>query len=166
MISSVETVLKSAAYIRASAGGVIRACDILRASLPTNLPWIRNVLLVGGDGRVQCSTNNTFVGVDLSERAYIKKARATGEIVFSDFTFVEAIKTAVMLAGYPVSAINRGLGCGRRRQHQPRLDVEADGQSRRQARHFRRAGRQQRHRAGGAAGPAPASSENRSTACP
>ena len=107
VISSVETVLKSAAYIRASAGGVIRACDILRASLPNNLPWIRNVLLVGGDGRVQCSTNNTFVGIDLSDRAYIKKARATGEMVFSDFTFVEAIKTAVMLAGYPVSAINR-----------------------------------------------------------
>src|ERR1700751_4675905 len=47
VISSVETMLKSAAYIRASAGGVGRACDILRASLPTNLPWIRNVLLAG-----------------------------------------------------------------------------------------------------------------------
>src|SRR5690242_9798110 len=106
VISSVETVLKSAAFIRASAGGVVRACDILRASLPTNLPWIRNVLLVGGDGRVQCSTNNTFVGIDLSQRPYIKKARETGALQFSDFTFVEAIRTAVMLAGYPVSAIN------------------------------------------------------------
>src|SRR5215813_672014 len=43
VISSVETVLKSAAYIRASAGGVSKSCDILRASLPTNLPWIRNL---------------------------------------------------------------------------------------------------------------------------
>ena len=107
VISSVETVLKSAAYIRASAGGVTRACDILRASLPNNLPWIRNVLLVGGDGRVQCSTNNTFVGLDVSDRAYIKKARATDDMVFSDFTFIEAIKTAVILAAYPVTAINR-----------------------------------------------------------
>src|SRR6202048_5462264 len=32
VISSVETVLKSAAYLRASAGGVGRSCDILRAS--------------------------------------------------------------------------------------------------------------------------------------
>jgi diguanylate cyclase (GGDEF)-like protein len=107
VISSVETVLKSAAYIRASSGGVVRACDILRASLPNNLPWIRNVLLVGGDGRVQCSTNNTFVGIDLGDRAYIRKARATGAMAFSDFTFVETIRTAVMLAGFPVSAINR-----------------------------------------------------------
>ncbi|MBV8927006.1 MAG: GGDEF domain-containing protein, partial [Bradyrhizobium sp.] len=68
VISSVETVLKSAAYIRASAGGVGRSCDILRASLPTNLPWIRNILLASGDGRVQCSTSNTFVGVDLGDR--------------------------------------------------------------------------------------------------
>ncbi|HLZ03529.1 MAG TPA: diguanylate cyclase [Bradyrhizobium sp.] len=106
VISSVETVLKSAAYIRASAGGVSQACDMLRASLPGNLPWIRNVLLVGGDGHVQCSTNNTFIGVDLSGRRYMKKARATGALVFSDFTYVEAIKTAVILAAYPVALIN------------------------------------------------------------
>src|SRR6185437_14728015 len=107
VISSVETMLKSAAFIRASAGGVSKSCDILRASLPTNLPWIRNVLLVGGEGRVQCSTNNTFVGVDLSDRPYLKKARATGEIVFSDFIFVQAINTAVILAAFPVAAINK-----------------------------------------------------------
>jgi diguanylate cyclase (GGDEF)-like protein len=107
VISSVETMLKSAAYIRASTGGVGRSCDILRASLPTNLPWIRNVLLVGGDGRVQCSTNNTFVGVDLSERLYIKKARATNEIVFSDFIFVKAVNLPVILAAFPVAAINK-----------------------------------------------------------
>jgi diguanylate cyclase (GGDEF)-like protein len=107
VISSVETLLKSAAYIRASAGGISRSCDILRASLPDNLPWIRNVLMVGGDGRVQCSTSNTFVGADLSERPYIKKARKSDEIVFSDFTFVPAISKAVMLAAYPVAAINK-----------------------------------------------------------
>src|ERR1700756_2980065 len=106
VISSVETMLKSAAYIRASAGGVGKACDILRASLPTNLPWIRNVLLAGGDSRVQCSTNNTFVGVDLGDRPYLKKARATNEIVFSDFIFVDAIDMPVILAAFPVAAIN------------------------------------------------------------
>ena len=69
VISSVETVLKSAAYIRASAGGISKGCDILRASLPGNLPWIRNILIAGGDGRIQCSTNDMFVGLDLSDRA-------------------------------------------------------------------------------------------------
>ena len=85
VISSVETVLKSAAYIRASAGGISKGCDILRASLPGNLPWIRNILIAGGDGRIQCSTNDMFVGLDLSDRAYYQKAQSTHEFVFSDF---------------------------------------------------------------------------------
>src|SRR6266481_5957659 len=49
VISSVETVLKSAAFIRASAGGVGRSCDILRASLPAHLPWISSLMIVGHD---------------------------------------------------------------------------------------------------------------------
>ena len=106
VISSVETVLKSAAYIRASAGGVGRSCDILRASLPVNLPWIRALLIVGGDGRVQCSTNNIFVGVDLSDRAYLKKARESRDIVFSDFLFARLTEQPVVIAAYPVSAIS------------------------------------------------------------
>jgi diguanylate cyclase (GGDEF)-like protein len=106
VISSVETLLKSAAYIRASAAGVGRSCDLLRASLPANLPWIRSLLMVGKDGRVQCSTNNIYVGVDLSDRDYLKKARETRELVFSDFLFAKLTNRPVMMAAYPVSALN------------------------------------------------------------
>src|ERR1700704_2600553 len=62
VISSVETIVKSTAYIRAYAGGG-GSCDILRASLPVNLPWIRSLMIVGKDGRVQCSTRDSLVGV-------------------------------------------------------------------------------------------------------
>lgn len=106
VISSVETVLKSAAYIRGSAGGISRSCDILRASLPANLPWIRTLLIVGKDGRVQCSTNNIFVGVDLGDRDYLTKARASRQLVFSDFLFAKLTNNPVMMAAYPVSALN------------------------------------------------------------
>jgi len=107
VISSVETVLKSTAYIGASAGGIGRSCEILRASLPSNLPWIRTLLIVGGDGRVQCSTNEIFVGVDLSDRAYLKKARESRDIVFSDYLFAKLTSNPVVMAAYPLSAINR-----------------------------------------------------------
>jgi diguanylate cyclase (GGDEF)-like protein len=106
VISSIETVLKSAAYIRAAAGGMGRSCDLLRASLPAHLPWIRSLLIAGRDGRVQCSTNNIFVGLDLSERDYLKKARESRQIVFSDFLSAKIVHTPVMMAAYPVSAIN------------------------------------------------------------
>jgi diguanylate cyclase (GGDEF)-like protein len=91
VISSVETVLKSAAYIRASAGGVGRSCDILRASLPAHLPWISSLMIVGQDGRIQCSTTNSFVGVDFSDRPFL---------------FARPSNTPVVMAAYPVSAIN------------------------------------------------------------
>jgi len=106
IISSVETILKSAAYIRASAGGVSRSCDMLRASLPANLPWIRTLLIVGKDDHVQCSTNNQYVGLDLSGRAYLKKARETRDFVFSDFLFAKPTHHPIAMAAYPASAIN------------------------------------------------------------
>jgi len=106
VISSVETMLKSAAYIRAS-GGVGRSCEILRASLPLNLPWIRSIMIVSKNGLVQCSTLNNLVGLDLSDREYLKQARETGGFVFSDFLFAKSNHRPIMMAAYPVSAINR-----------------------------------------------------------
>jgi diguanylate cyclase (GGDEF)-like protein len=106
VISSVETVLKSAAYIRAAAGGIGKSCDILRASLPGNLPWIRNIMITGGDGRIQCSTNDLYIGLDLSDRPYFKKAQEDREFVFSDFLLAKPTNKPMAMAAYPVSAIN------------------------------------------------------------
>jgi diguanylate cyclase (GGDEF)-like protein len=108
VISSVETMLKSAAYIRASAGGIGRSCDIMRASVPVNLPWIRSLAVVGKDGRVQCSTLNILVGLDFSDRAYFKNAQETRDFVFSDFLFAKSNNEPIVVAAYPVSAIDSG----------------------------------------------------------
>jgi len=105
VISSVETLLKSAAYIRASAGGIGRSCDMLRASLPLNLPWIHNMMIAGRDGRIQCSTNNLYVGLDLSDRPYFRQAQARRDFVFSDF-LPGPNNNPIVMAAYPVSAIS------------------------------------------------------------
>jgi diguanylate cyclase (GGDEF)-like protein len=109
VISSVETVLRSAAYIRASVGSIGRSCDILRASLPADLPWVRRLMIVGADGRVQCSTIPALVGLDLSNRAYLKKARETRDLVFSDFLLANTDSKPIMMAAYPVSAIDSDI---------------------------------------------------------
>jgi diguanylate cyclase (GGDEF)-like protein len=106
VISSVETVLKSTAYIRASVGGISRSCDILRASLPVNLPWIRSLMIVGKDGRVQCSTRNAMVGVDLSDRPALQKARETRDLVFSGFLLAKSNNQPIIIGAYPVSAVS------------------------------------------------------------
>ena len=106
VISSVETILKSEAFIRASAGGIGRSCDVLRASLPTSLPWIRTLLIAGKDGRIQCSTNNMYVGLDLSDRPYFQQAQETGRFVLSDFLLAHPGQTPTVMAVYPVSALS------------------------------------------------------------
>jgi diguanylate cyclase (GGDEF)-like protein len=106
VISSVETILKSTAYIRSTTGGISRSCELLRASLPANLPWIRSLSIVGGDGRVQCSSLGGLVGLDLSDRAYIKNARSTRDFVLSDYIFSRATSMSTIIAAYPVSALN------------------------------------------------------------
>jgi diguanylate cyclase (GGDEF)-like protein len=105
IISSVETMLKSAAYIRTS-GGIGRSCEILRASLPSNLPWIRSIMIVGKDGLVQCSTLNALVGLNLGDRDYFRKAQETRGFVFSDYLFAKSNNLPIMMAAYPVAAIN------------------------------------------------------------
>ena len=106
VISSVETMLKSAAYVRASTGGAGRSCDILRASLPVDLPWIRSLMIVGEDSRVQCATRNTLVGLDLGDRGFFKKVRQTRDFVFSDFLITKHDHAPIMMAAFPVSAID------------------------------------------------------------
>ena len=105
VISSVETMLKSAAYIRASSG-IGRSCEILRASLPANLPWIRSIMLVSKEGVVQCSTLNTQVGLNIGDRDYFRKAQEARDFVFSDYLFGNTNNRPIMMAAYPVSAIN------------------------------------------------------------
>ncbi len=106
VISSVEAVLKSAAYVQAATEAAGHNCDIVHASPSTNLPWIRSLMIVGKDGRVQCATNEALVGLDLSDRSTPKKARETRDFVFSDFLLAKTDNVPIMLAAYPVSAIN------------------------------------------------------------
>ena len=105
VVSSVETMLKSAAYIRASSG-IGRSCEILRASLPSNLPWIRSIMIASKDGLVQCSTLNIQVGLQIGDREYFKKAQASRDFVFSDYLFGKTNGRPMMMAAYPVAAIN------------------------------------------------------------
>jgi diguanylate cyclase (GGDEF)-like protein len=105
-IASVETVVKSAAHIQASKVASDPGCDTLSASLPVKLPWIRNLTIVGNDGRIKCATLDTLVGIDLSDRTYFKRARLARDLVFSDFLLSKYNNEPIVMAAYPVSAVN------------------------------------------------------------
>lgn len=108
IISTVQAVLKSSAYIYAAASQEGRGCAIMRASLRVDLPWIRSLSIIGPDGVVKCSTVQTVVGLDLRDRDYFKHALEFHEFVMSDYIFSRAANLPTIMAAYPVSAIYGG----------------------------------------------------------
>jgi len=108
VISSVEAVLKSAAYIHATASQVGRSCSILRASLRVDLPSIRMLSVADASGIIHCSTSSMFVGADVSKRAYFRRALESHDFVVSDFLIGAQSHKGTILAAYPVSAVDAG----------------------------------------------------------
>ena len=105
IISTVQAVLKSSAYIYSAASQQGRGCAIMRASLRVDLPWIRSLSVIGKDGVVWCSTQQNVVGIDLGDRDYFTRAREYHEFVVSDYIFSRAANLPTIMAAYPVSAI-------------------------------------------------------------
>ena len=64
VFASVEAVLKSSAFIYTSTAQVDRSCAIMRASLRSDMPWIRHLTVAGKDGTARCSTDHP-VSVDV-----------------------------------------------------------------------------------------------------
>ncbi|MFX5555202.1 hypothetical protein ABTE11_23250, partial [Acinetobacter baumannii] len=62
IISTVQAVVKSSAYIYAAASQQGRGCAVMRASLRVDLPWIRNLSIIGPEGKIDCSTSQSIVG--------------------------------------------------------------------------------------------------------
>ncbi len=105
IISTVQAVLKSSAYIYATAAQQGRGCAILRASLRVDLPWIRSLNLVDSNGTIQCSTQSAFIGANIRDRDYFQRAMETHEFVVSDYIVARPSGTPTIIAAYPVSAI-------------------------------------------------------------
>jgi diguanylate cyclase (GGDEF)-like protein len=106
IISSVATLLKSAAYIQASKEGSDPHCDILQASMSGSLPWIRNLAIVGRNGRIKCATLDTLIGLDLSDRTYLERAQQARDLIFSDFMLSKTDNTPIMIGAYPIAAVD------------------------------------------------------------
>lgn len=108
IISTVQAVLKSSAYIYAAASQEGRGCAIMRASLRVDLPWIRSLSVLDSRGKIYCSTSSDITGLDLSDRDYFLHAREFHEFVLSDYIFSRAANLPTIIAAYPVSAIDGG----------------------------------------------------------
>lgn len=103
VILTVQAVLKSSAFIYGLARTPDQACDILRASMRSDLPWIRSISVVGNSGTVSCSTSDRIVGLDLSDRSYITRARSANSFVVSDYIFSRAANLPTIMTALPAA---------------------------------------------------------------
>lgn len=108
VMSSVEAVLHSAAYIQVAAEQTGQSCAILRASVRIEMPWIISLSVVGKDGRISCSTMPNYIGLDISDRPYYRKAIETHGFVLSDLVISRLNGHPLLLASYPTSAVAAG----------------------------------------------------------
>ena len=137
VISSVETMLKSAAYIRASSG-IGRSCEILRASLPANLPWIRSIMLVSKEGVVQCSTLNMQVGLEHQRPRLFQEGAGNPRLRLQRLLVRQDQQPADHDGGLSGRRDQSGGRFGGGRRHQSRLAVEDHGQPSADSRAFPR----------------------------
>jgi diguanylate cyclase (GGDEF)-like protein len=109
VFASVEAVLKSSAFIYTSTAQVNRSCAIMRASLRSDMPWIRHLTVAGKDGTAQCSTWPDAVeqGLNFASRPYFQEALATGEFVVSDYLFGRTTNQPTVMAAYLAPGIDR-----------------------------------------------------------
>ncbi|MCW8344300.1 hypothetical protein, partial [Stenotrophomonas sp. SG1] len=56
--------------------------------------------------KIDCSTKQSIVGFDLSDRDYVLKARELHDFVLSDFIPSRITSLPTMIAAYPVSAVD------------------------------------------------------------
>ncbi len=106
VISSVEAMLRSAAYIQSVSEQTDSGCAILRASLRVEMPWITSLSVVGKNGRITCSTAPNYVGFDISDRPYYQKTLQTGGFVLSDLIVSRVDGKPLLLASYPTAVID------------------------------------------------------------
>jgi diguanylate cyclase (GGDEF)-like protein len=89
-------------YVMMAAKG--EKCGAFLTDFTANVPWIRSVSIVGNNGRITCSTTPLAVGLDVSDRAYLKDAIAKNDFVISNYLITRALRTPTVVAAFPARA--------------------------------------------------------------
>jgi diguanylate cyclase (GGDEF)-like protein len=100
MVSSIEALLKTAAYsarIGASSG---QFCAMIRSSFNVDLPWITSLVVAGENGKIICSTLPNYDGLNLDDRPYFQSALKTRQMVLSGYVLSRVTGQPALLAAY------------------------------------------------------------------
>ena len=105
LMMSVEAVLRATAYVYATAQRSGQNCEVVRAAMRVDLPWIKSLSVTNKDGIVVCSTADDFIGFNLGDRDYFKRAAATQSFVVSDYIKSRRDNQPIIMTAFPVSSL-------------------------------------------------------------
>lgn len=108
IVLKVQAILKSSAYVYATAQDATQGCAILRATARVDLRWIRSLSVIDTDGIVRCSTASHVIGLNLGDRDYFQRALSTSSFVISDYIFSRASNQPTIMAAYPATNLTTG----------------------------------------------------------
>ncbi len=108
LIISVEAVLRATAYVYAASQRAQQNCDIVRAAMRVDLPWIKNINVSDKTGTIVCSTRDDVLGLNLNDRAYYRQAVATQGFVVSDYLTSRLDTGPIIMTAFPVSSVAAG----------------------------------------------------------
>lgn len=103
LVSSVHQVLHALSHVPVVAHPRnTDACQRVLAASRARQPMIANLGVIGADGRLLCSAVDGRKGMDLTDRAYFRRALETGEFARGDFQVGRIVGKATVNFGYPV----------------------------------------------------------------
>ena len=105
LMMSVEAVLRATAYVYATTQRSGQNCEIVRAAMRVDLPWIKSLSITDKTGEIRCSTSDDLIGLKLGDRGYFKKAIATQSFVVSDYLESRSDNQPIIMTAFPVSSI-------------------------------------------------------------
>lgn len=109
VVTAVQAVLRVLArgYVTMRTRG--ESCNFYLRDFASNMPWIKGVSIADANGKVICSTTESAVGVDMSDRDYFRDAMKTGSFVVSNYLVGRVQDRPTLVAAYPTHAVDHLL---------------------------------------------------------
>lgn len=79
------------------------ACATFLSGFAADVPWLAGLSLVGPNDRIACATRPSAIGLDVSDRDYLRDARQSHEFVLSGYLVERVNNHPAVIAAYPVA---------------------------------------------------------------
>lgn len=102
VIDEARASLEILAQLRGVISDNVAVCDDTLSELARARPWAAGLFVLDINGIVTCSSNPETVGLDISNRAYVKTALATREFFAGDFIIAKKSRQPLIGSALPV----------------------------------------------------------------